>query len=123
MQIFDVPTQVPPPTPDYTNYDWDKERQAEEDHIRRLKEWLRANGYTGKYTGEIYSEGVADGYARYMVAQGPRKFVLIHLPYGDAYQARDVQFLPRYEIIRRIEAEKKFQELWKKQGEKSLDFS
>jgi hypothetical protein len=31
----------------------------------------------------------------------------MHLPYGDAYQYRDVEFLPKDEIIRRIDMDAK----------------
>jgi len=111
MKIFTCPKEVPAPKPDYENYNGDKEQAKEEKHMADLKAWLKKAGYTGKYTGEIYKEGVADGYALYMVADG-RSFCLIHLPYGDRYQARDVQWLPKKEIIRRLEADKKFRALW-----------
>jgi hypothetical protein len=112
MKIYSCPKEVPAPEPDYGNYDHAKERQAEEAHQANLKAWLQKRGYTGKYTGEIYREGVADGYALYMVGHG-RSFCLIHLPYGDAYQSRNVQFLPKKEITRRIDAEKAFSIRWK----------
>jgi hypothetical protein len=113
MKIFTCPKEVPAPVPDYENYDSNKQMAAEEKHEADLKAWLKKHGYPGKYTGEIYSVGVADGSANYMVADG-RTFCLIHLPYGDAYQSRDVAFLPKKEIIRRIEADKKWQAAWKK---------
>ncbi len=112
MKIYSCPTQVPPPEPDYSNYDHAKEMAAEETHKAKLAAWLKANGFPGKHTGAIYSEGVADGRALYMVADG-RTFALIHLPYGDAYQGRNVQFMPKAEVIRRIEAEAKFNAMWK----------
>jgi hypothetical protein len=114
MKIYDCPTQVPPPKIDYSkNFDYDKCQADEKAHELRLKEWIKANGYPGKYSGEIYSEQIADGYAQYMVCDG-RSFSLVHLPYGDGYQSRDIQFLPKKEIIRRIEAEKKFNEIFTK---------
>jgi hypothetical protein len=69
-------------------------------------------GYTGKHTGGIYRTGVADGCAQYMIGDKGRGGVLIHLPYGDAYQSRDVQFLPKAEILKRIEGEKAIAELF-----------
>ena len=114
MKIFDCPNEIPAPQVDYKNYDSDKNQRDEEEHGEQLKTWLKANGYPGKYTGEIFRVGIADGYAQYMVADG-RTFCLIHLPYGDAYDSQDVQFLPKKEIIRRVEAGKKFAALWKKQ--------
>lgn len=112
MKIYTCPVEVPAPEPDYSNYDNKKQAAAEDKHMTDLKAWLKKHGYPGKYTGEIYSEGVADGSALYMVADG-RSFCLIHLPYGDAYQSRDVGFLPKKEIIRRIESNKKLEALWK----------
>lgn len=111
MKIYNLPKQVPAPKVDYENYDHAKVNGDEEKHMAALKAWLKKAGYTGKYTGEIYREGVADGSALYMVADGS-SFALIHLPYGDAYQSRDVGFLPKKEIIRRIEAAKSFRALW-----------
>ncbi len=107
MKIYSLPPQVPAPEPDYANYDSAKEMQRERDHTAVLAAWLKANGFPGKMTGEIYSEGVADGSALYMVADG-RQFALVHLPYGDAYQSRNVAFLTKKEIIRRLEATKAF---------------
>lgn len=113
MKIYSCPKEVPPPTPDYSSYDHAKVDADEEKHMADLKAWLKKRGYTGKYTGEIYREGVADGYALYMVMDG-RAFGLIHLPYGDAYQSRDVSFLPKKEIIRRLGSSKKLAALFAK---------
>lgn len=71
-------------------------------HKASLRSWLADNGYKGKNSGKIASFGVADGSAQYMLADGKGSF-LIHLPYWDAYQYRDVQFLPKKEIVRRLE--------------------
>lgn len=119
MKVYSCPAEVPAPKPDYENYDHKKEIAAEKKHQTNLKAWLIKFGYTGKYTGEIYSEGVADGYARYMVMDGP-KSGLIHLPYGDGYHARDVEFIPKKEIIRRVDADKKFRERWNAQRSTKL---
>lgn len=115
MKIYTCPEEVPAPQPDYRNYDHKKEQAAKDKHTADLAKWLKKAGYKGKYTGEIYKEQIADGYALYMMADGS-KSCLIHLPYGDAYQSRDVEFLPKKEIIARIEANKKFRALWKKTG-------
>ena len=114
MKVYILPKEVPAPKVDYENYDHAKVYGDEEKHMADLKAWLKKAGYTGKYTGEIYKQHVADGYALYMMADGS-KSCLIHLPYGDAYDARDVGFLPKKEIIRRIEADKSFRALWNSQ--------
>jgi hypothetical protein len=108
MKIFNCPKEVPAPKPDYSSrYNRAAEIRAEDKHKTDLMEWLQRAGYTGKQTGKVYRDQVADGYALYMVADGP-KSCLIHLPYGDAYHSRDASFLPKKEIIRRIEARRDF---------------
>jgi hypothetical protein len=113
MKVYKCPTEVPPPTPDYTNFDLEKELAEEKEHQTKLKAWLIKNGYTGKNTGKIVSFGVADGHAQYMLAEG-KKSLLIHLPYGDAWQYRDVEFLPKKEILKRIQAEENLAALFTK---------
>lgn len=113
MRIYTCPEEVPAPKPDYSNYDHAKTLADEAKHQADLKDWAKSAGYKGKYTGEIYREPVADGHAEYMVADGS-KFCLIHLPYGDGYQSRNVGFLTKKEIIRRLGLDKKMKALWAK---------
>jgi hypothetical protein len=101
MKVYTCPDECQAPTVDYRNYDGDKERAREAQHQVDLKAFLISAGYTGKHTGKIFRAGVADGYAEYMMADG-RGSCLIHLPYGDGYQYRDVQFLPKKEVLARI---------------------
>ena len=109
IKIFSLPDSVPAPEVDYTNYDHSTVDADERAHQEKLKAYLIKAGYKGKHTGEIYSESVADGYALYMVADAPGKnFGLVHLPYGDGYKSINVGFLTRTEVIRRVEAEKRF---------------
>jgi hypothetical protein len=115
MKVFSCPAEVPEPQPDYKNYDRVKEQQAEDAHLEALKAWLVSKGYTGKHTGATVRFQVADGYAQYMLADG-KSPCLIHLPYGDAYQYRDVQFLPKAEILHRIEREKAWSKLFQGHG-------
>lgn len=77
------------------------EEKRFEDECRK---WLADNGYNGPNSGKIVRFGVADGYAAYMLAEGRRSF-LMHMPFGDAYQYRDVEFLPKAEILKRIKQE------------------
>jgi hypothetical protein len=100
MKVYDCPKECPW-VPDYTSLDFAAEEKREKEHSTRLKTWLLEHGYTGKYTGSMVHFGVADGSAQYMIADG-KSFCLIHLPYGDAYQYRDIKFLPKREIIKRI---------------------
>jgi hypothetical protein len=111
MKIYAVPDDIPVPEPDYKNYDPAKEEAAEAEHRARIKGWLHGLGYRGPLTGELLREGVADGCAEYMYADGP-KACLIHLPYGDGYHSQNVQHLPKTEVVRRIKAQKKLDALF-----------
>lgn len=115
MKVYALPENLPAPQPDYRNYDATKEQAAEAKHCAEVKAWLISQGYKGKHTGRIVRFGVADGYAQYMIADGPKSF-LIHLPYVDGYQYRDVAFLPKKEIIRRADADDAFQAMFSKKG-------
>lgn len=113
MKVYAPPANLPAPEPDYRNYDREKENAKIEAHKAALIRWLKGAGYTGKRTGETVRFGVADGYAEYMLGEG-RKSILIHLPYYDGYAYNDVRFLPKAEIIKRIEADKRIAALFKK---------
>lgn len=107
MKIYSCPPAVSAPQHDYRNYDRAKAMAAEAQHREALKTWLINHGYSGRHTGGVFREQVADGHAEYMLADGPKSF-LIHLPYGDGYQSRNVEFLPKREVVRRIEAAEHF---------------
>lgn len=85
---------------------WNDDHKARATRIEAyevlLVEELKKLGFTGKNTGRKCQFQVADGYAEYMLADG-KKSALIHLSYGDGYQYRDVEFLPKKEIMARIE--------------------
>ena len=100
MKVYACPSQVPVPEPDYKDYK--KQMAAEEKHTADLAAWFIARGYTGKYTGRVYSQSVGDGAAQYMFVHGPTaaKCFLVHLPYGDGYQALHLEFIPASEFIR-----------------------
>ncbi len=110
MKVYDCPKHLPAPQPDWENPNWNALNREEIKHTEDLKQWLKANGYPGKNTGETIHFGVADGHAVYMMAEG-KKSCLIHLPYGDGYSYRDVTFLPKAEILRRIKQHKELHKL------------
>ncbi len=112
MNIYALPTEVPAPKVDFSNYDHKKELEAENKHMADLKAFLIKQGYDKPLTGEILSEPIADGKALYMVLDGGRTWGLIHLPYGDAYDSPNVQFLPKAEVKRRVQAEKKLRAMF-----------
>lgn len=106
MKVYSCPDECAAPEPDYSNYDFAKEQKLQEEHTAKLKSWLISQGYTGKYTGEIYQTARGDGYALYMIGDKGRSGILIHLPYGDAWDDPDVGFVPKTEIVKRIEQRK-----------------
>jgi len=117
MKVYSLPKDLPAPKPDYKNWDSKKEQAREQNHTDKLKEHLLKQGFTGKMTGKIYREGVGDGYALYMVADVPKEVktsqsFLVHLPYGDAYQSRNVSFIPKTEIFRRIKTKENFKKIF-----------
>lgn len=113
MKIYSCPKEVLFGEPDYANFDIDKERAREETHSADLKSRLLNAGFDGPHTGRIHSVPVADGHASYMFADKGQDSALIHLPYGDAFQARDVQFVPRTEIIKRMDAADRLSEIFR----------
>lgn len=108
MKVFSCPDECKAPEIDYVNYSTEKMLADEKSHIERLKAHMVGLGYNGPRTGDIISFGVADGSAQYLYADAGAKSILIHLPYGDAYQYPDVQFLPRKEVLKRLDQQKNF---------------
>lgn len=98
MKVYSTP--IPAPA-----YNWkagfNELIAREKAHKKQVAQWLRDNGYTGPHTGRVIGFGVGDGTAQYMIGDKGKGGILIHLPYGDAYQYRDVGFLPKSEIVRR----------------------
>lgn len=111
MKIYASP--IPAPEYDWTG-DFANFQRLDDEHEKALKNWLAANGYTGHNSGRIVRFGIADGHAAYMIAEGGGKTFLIHLPYGDAYQYPDAQYLPKAEILRRADREDNLVKLFAK---------
>ncbi len=106
MKVFTCPDEIKAPEVNYANFNHAKMLADEATHQEKLKVHMVGMGYNGPRTGEIISFGVADGSAQYMFADAGAKSALIHLPYGDAYHYRDVGFLPRKEILKRLDQQK-----------------
>ena len=118
MKIYAVPAEVPFAETDYSSFNIERGRAREDAHMEALKAHLIKLGYRGPNTGKVLSMHVGDGAARYMLADGPKSF-LVHLPYGDAYHSPDAQFLPKAEVLKRIAAAEKVADLFAK-GRKGL---
>lgn len=110
MKVYAAPAHIKL-VPDYNNYDRNKEQKKEDKYKADIKAWAESKGYTGPRTGETVKFGVADGYAEYMYACGPggAKAFLIHLEICDGYQYRDVEFLPKKEILTRMDFDRKME--------------
>lgn len=113
MKVYALPNELMETVPehDYLNTNPEDWFAAEREHCEQICEWLRENGYRGKNTGRILQMPVADGYARYMVAEGSRSF-LLYLPYGDGYDDPNVEFLPKKEVIKRIDERDRINKLF-----------
>ena len=111
MKVYALPEHIKY-EPDYSGYNWDAECKLRADIEAKLKAWLIENGADGPYTGEVVRFGVADGYANYMFADYGRRSALIHLPFGDAWHYGDVEFLPKKEILKRLEQQKRMSKLY-----------
>lgn len=114
MRVYTIPPSVKDEVPDWTDSLEKYEADIETFHALVAKT-LRESSYTGLRTGNIYSAPAADGYAVYMVAQKPTGTIaLVHMPYGDAYESRDVEFLSGKEILRRIDARAELKAIFSK---------
>lgn len=116
MKVYALPKELEATLPvlhDYLNGTLEQWNKAESDHTESIRTWLSDKGYTGKNAGKIFQTPVADGYARYMLAEGPgMKSFLLHLPYGDAYHDPDTQYLPKKEILERIAGRERINKLF-----------
>lgn len=107
MKVYALPDDLPVPESNF-NSDWEAREEA---HRASVRAWLKANGYTGAHSGKVLRIPYADGYAEYMLADGSKSF-LFHLPYGDGYDSRDVGFLPKKEVLARIEQQERMDALF-----------
>jgi hypothetical protein len=105
MKVFSCPDAVPFAEPDYRSYDSDREEEREKQHLADLTAWLRANGWAGPRTGETLNLQIADGFARYMLADGQFP-ALVHLPYGDGYSSPLASALRYDEVAELVDREK-----------------
>ena len=111
-RIYQTPDEeVPPPIPDYSDYDYERESMIERKYMKDLQKYLRTKR-KGDMVGSVMKHPVADGYALYMVAS-QKPFELVHLDLGDGYRAdaaweRGVRLS---DVRDRIEFEKKLEQL------------
>lgn len=111
MKVYSAPEHIKYVI-DYSNYDFELERKRETEYIESVKAWGKANGYSGKLTGELVYFPVADGHAVYMYMDNGRSSCLIHIPIGDAWHYPHIQYLPKSEIVGQIARHKKMAALF-----------
>lgn len=112
MKVYALPDHLHFKDPDFSDYNHEVEMVREESHRNEVREWMRSEGYNGEHTGKIARFPVADGFAEYMLADNGDDSFLIHLPYGDGWNYRDIEFLPREEILKRVEQQEKIDALF-----------
>lgn len=115
MKVYSLPAELTATLPehDYINDSYEVWAKEEADHKETIRVWLKKMGFTGKNSGLIYKSQIADGYAEYMMVEGPgQRSSLMHLPYCDGYQDPDVSYLPKKEILERIKGRAKIDKLF-----------
>jgi hypothetical protein len=125
-KVFDAPEELKLPEMDFN--DMDKYDKAKDKYLVDLKKLLKTENPDGKNVGEIIQFPVADGYARYMVAN-MKPIELVHIALDDAWSfdmestltAKQVQLKidQQKDMDKFFEENKKRQELAKKNLEES----
>lgn len=109
MAIYRVPKKIEKPVFSFKNirqYDIDVEK-----YINEIKKFCEEYG-SGDYRGKIFSFGVADGKAMYMVFS-IKPLKIIHIDVYDEYQYDGIVYMKGKDIINKIEQEAKFNDLFK----------
>lgn len=83
MKIYSQ--EVASPWEEYSDMPWEKTNEYFDENRRANEEAVRKLGYNGEHTGKLVREGVADGYAVYMVMDNGRTFSLMHMDWNDGY--------------------------------------
>lgn len=99
-KIYSAPKHIK--RPDYLHCKGNEWQKEDERYIKQLKEFLKANGYTGKNVGEIVDFPMADSYASYMVIS-MKPLELFHLETGDAWDFPYTHLMTAKEIQQRID--------------------
>lgn len=116
-RVFDVPDGYAAPSfeDDMVDGRFNLARMQanEQAYLRRLRDWLSANGYTGELAGEEVRWHRGDGYARYLVMR-LRPLDLMHLPLGDAWEMDPIfmRGLRADDVRNQVERQKKLVSLF-----------
>lgn len=106
-KIYSIPEELEATMPTWSIKDDHREHmRREEKWLEELRQWCMVHG-SGKYAGQIVRDGVADGYAQYVVFS-LRPLQLIHIPLGDAWQSRWAHRWTAADIKQMVERAKLF---------------
>lgn len=116
MKVYSSPVEYVMPSVRGDGDIRDRFQKSEDAHAVALKVWMTEKGFTGQHSGKVYSTPRADGYANYMVAHAGRgtglKTCLIHLPWGDAWHAPNIEYIPLKGILEQIKSREKIAEMF-----------
>jgi len=114
-KIYSIPQEFEATMPTWSiANDRDENIRREEEWLEKLSQWCKTHG-SGKYGGQIVRDGVADGYAQYMVFS-LRPLQLIHIPLGDAWQSRWAHRWTAADIKQMVERERALAELFSRKS-------
>lgn len=108
-KVYSAPSDINKPNLCFSNID-NYEKESKE-YEQQLKDKLVARNPKGKNVGEIIRFGVADGYARYMVAN-MKPVELVHIPLDDAWDFAYAHLLTAKEVQESIDREKAMAKLF-----------
>jgi hypothetical protein len=107
---------------DYMKTDYTPNAYVEDQEANRVanEEAVRALGYTGKRTGKLVTDPVADGVATYMVMETPTGTInLMHMDWGDGYESRWAHRWTKKDILDMIKRREQWDEFMAGRGKVS----
>lgn len=108
MPVYNIPKEFAAEVPRFNPQEpYEELMKAEEAFLARLVTWAKERARPDPCAGEVVRWQVADGYAQYLVA-ATKPVQLIHLPFGDGYQAPLAHRATKKDIVALIESEKAF---------------
>jgi len=113
-KIFNPPKEIKLPENGLcSNLTTEESNKLDEKYLEELKTYLQLKNPNGKNVGEIIEFQIADGYAKYMVAN-IKPLHLVHIPLDDAYEFQYVHLLTTKEVNEQIESKKRFNKIFSK---------
>lgn len=103
---------IDPPEVDYSNFDFDRMVEQEDEYLGKLREIAKESGKS-ELLGEELRWPRGDGYARYMIF-GTAPLKLVWLELGDAWSVEEplIRGLTVADAKQMVERERKFREIF-----------